>query len=215
MEATWRFLSFLTNLVNRLIVLGLAGMAVVDLVRDDSHLLESAVGVVLREPVFALIGVSVLVILNLNVVQFSIDSLRRTPARAFITSHTPGGRSRVAISAIQRALRATAAHVPEIARAKLSVRRIGRSRFRVHVRYLVRDVRNAGTAAEHLRLVLKKRFAELVILDPKDRVDFDLDLAGIVKVDGASEPKRLPAPPDVVTRDSFHGPVYPVEGELS
>ncbi len=215
MEATWRLLAFLTNLVNRVIVLGLAGAIVVDLVRDESHVLASGVGIVLREPVFALVAVSLLVVLNLNVVQFSIDSLRRTPARAFITSHTPGGRSRVAISAIQRALRATAAQVPEIARAKLSVLRVGRNRLRVHVRYLVRDVRNAGTAAEHLRLVLKKRFAELVILDPKDRVDFDLDLAGIVKVDGAPEPKRLPAPPDVVTRESFHGPVYPVEGEIS
>ena len=97
----------------------------------------------------------------------------------------------------------------------MSVLRVGRNRFRVHVRYLVRNARDAAGAAEHLRIVLKKRFAELVALDPGDRVDFDLDLAGIVRFDPPSpEPKRL-APPALRTPDRFEGPVYPVEGEIS
>lgn len=220
MDATWRFVSLFTAILNRLLALGLAGTLIYDLVREppagEQALLVRALEFVLAQPVPSLVVASVLVVLNLNVVQFSLYSLAQTPARAFITSRAPGGTTRVALSAIQRALRATANQVPEIARAKVRVRRLGRNRFQVHVRYLVRDVRNAGTAAEHLRLVLKKRFSELVVLDPKDRVDFDLDLSGIVRVDGAPvEPKKLQAPPDVLAPESFKGPVYPVESEIT
>lgn len=220
MDATWRFVSLFTAVLNRLLALGLAGTLIYDLVREppagQSTLLTQGLEAVLAQPVTALVVAAVVVVLNLNVVQFSLYSLSQTPARAFITSRAPGGTSRIALSAIQRALRATANQVPEIARAKVRARRVGRNRYQIHTRYLVRDVRNAGTAAEHLRLVLKKRFSELVVLDPKDRVDFDLDLAGIVRVDGAPvEPKKLQAPPDVLSPESFKGPVYPVESEIT
>lgn len=219
MDGLWRFLAFLTRWLNRLLVLAFAVAVIWDLVRDggpETGVVQGVADWVAAEPVLALVAAAALVLLNLNVVQFSLYSLTHTPGRSFITSPSPGGRSRVALSAIQRALRATASQVPEIARARVRVARTGRHRYRVHVRYLVRDVRNAGPAAEHLRLVLKKRFSDLVLLDPKDRVEFDLDLAGIVRVDGAPvEPKKLQAPPDVVNTDVFKGPVYPVEGEIS
>jgi len=220
MDATWRFVSIFTAVFNRLLVLGLAGTLIYDMVQEappgEPGLLATGLALVLGQPITALVVAAVLVVLNLNVVQFSLYSFSQTPARAFITSRAPGGTTRIALSAVQRALRATANQVPEIARAKVRVKRVGRSRFQVHVRYHVRDVSDAGTAAEHLRLVLKKRFSELVVLDPKDRVDFDLDMAGIKKVDGAvPEPMKLQAPPDVMSTESFKGPVYPVESEIT
>jgi len=223
MNATWRIVSLLTAIVNRVIVLCLAGGVIFELVRDVEPGEPGAFSPfswieawVLAEPMLAITAAVVLLILNLNVVQFSIYSLSTTPDAAFITSRTQGGRSRIALSAIQRALRISAAQLAEITRARVRVQRIGKHRFRVHVRYRVRDVKNAASAAEHLRLVLKKRFSELVILDPKDKVEFDLDLAGIVRSGRRPPvPKQLPAPPDVELGESFRGPVYPVEGEVS
>lgn len=218
MNATWRLVSLATAWLNRLIVLGLAVAVVHGLVQtpgeEGTSLLMVVADWIQREPILAIAVTVVLVVLNLNVIQFSLFSLSHTPDSAFITSKADGGRSRVALSAIQRALRATAGQVAEIARPRIKVVRVGRHRFRVHARYLVRDVRNAGSAAEQLRLVLNKRFAELVVLDPKDRVEFDLDLAGILRSGPVAEqPRRLP-PPDVVSPESFKGPVYPVEGEI-
>lgn len=217
MGATWRFLSLATALLDRLLVLALVLAVMHDLVRDQgtdgTQFVRSFAEWIQQEPILALAAAAVLLILNLNLVQLSIDSLSHAPDAAFVTSGEDGGKSRVALAAIQRALRATAQQVAEIARPKIRVVRLGRHRIRVHGRYLVRDVRNAGGAAEHLRLVLKKRFAELVRLGPKDQVEFDLDLAGILKSGPvAAEPKRLP-PPDVISTDPFRGPVYPVEGE--
>ncbi|MBI4880099.1 MAG: hypothetical protein HY812_10650 [Planctomycetes bacterium] len=220
MNATWRFISLLTAVLNRLIVLAATGALVSDLVREPEAgapgLLSSAVDLALAEPVAAVSAAALLILLNLNVVQFTLYSLANTPARSFITSQAHGGKSRVALSAIQRALQATALQVHEVARARVRVHRAGRKRLRVHVRYKVREVLDAGTAAEHLRVVLKRRFSELVVLDPSERVEFDLDMAGIRSMRGAAPaPKRLPPPPDVVPTDAFKGPVYPVEGEVS
>lgn len=226
MNATWRVVSLLTSIVNRVIVLALAGGVVFELVRDPVPGGLGSSGSpgafawletwVLGEPMLAITAAVVLVVLNLNMVQFSIYSLSTTPDAAFITSQTQGGRSRIALTAIQRALRVSAAQIGEIARVRIRVLRSGKHRFRVHVRYRVLDVKNAGSAAGHLRLVLKKRFSDLVILDPKDKVEFDLDLAGIVRSGKAPPvPKKLPAPPDVVLGASFKGPVYPVEGEVT
>ncbi|MFH0944274.1 MAG: hypothetical protein V2A76_03675 [Planctomycetota bacterium] len=220
MSASWRVLSILTAVVNRVLVLALAAVVIFELVRqgdpETPGPLVWAADWIRGEPMLAITAATALVILNLNVVQVSLYSLSNSPDAAFITSQTKGGRSRIALSAIQRALRVSAAQIVEIARVRIRVSRVGKHRFRVHVRYRVRDVIYASTAAERLRLVLKKRFSELVILDPKDQVEFDLDLAGIVR--GGRRPpapKKLQAPPDVDGGESFRGPVYPVEGEVT
>lgn len=220
MSASWRIFSILTAVVNRVLVLALAAALIFELVRrgdpETPGALARVQDWVQGEPMLAITIATALVILNLNVVQFSLYSLSNSPDAAFITSQTKGGRSRIALSAIQRALRVSAAQIAEISRVRIRVSRVGKHRFRVHVRYRVRDVVYASTAAQHLRLVLKKRFSELVILDPKDQVEFDLDLAGIVRAGRMpAAPKKLQAPPDVVGDESFQGPIYPVEGEVT
>ena len=63
--------------------------------------------------------------------------------------------------------------------------------------------------SEKLRLVLKKRFADLVTISPQDRVDFDITLAGIEKAKRHSTGQQK----ESGARAPFKGPVYPVEGE--
>lgn len=222
MHALWRFSSFLTTLVNRLLALALSAAVVQSYVQasrdprppSSEVWIEIGLDWIAAHPRFAL-GIAIgLLALNLNVVQFLLFSLVNRPGKAFIESKTPGGQSRIALSAIEAALDATARQVPEISRSRIRVLKLGANRFRVHIRYRVKNVAEAGNAAEHLRLVLKKRFSDLVVLDPRDRVEFDLDLAGI---DGLRSPvpaRRELAKPDAAPRDpSFKGPIYPVDGD--
>lgn len=224
MLALWRFVSLLTAIVNRLLLIGLAGVLVFDALRTAqaaaaeeaarTPLLAKLAERILAEPTLALAGGVVLLVLELDLIQFVLYSLANAPSRAYIASRTAGGQSRVALSAIERALRATAAQVPEIARSRIRVQKLGANRYRVHIRFWARGVHDAGSAAEHLRLVLKKRFSELVVLDPKDKVSFDLDLAGIRgRAALPQRPKALPAPHEDPPSESFRGPVYPVGGD--
>lgn len=206
MSATWRFFSGLTSIVNRLVVLGLAAIVASELLLQDGlPTIDRGLELVSTHKDIAVALAAVLLILNLNLVQFVLFCLANTTSSAYIHSRTVGGNSRVALAAVKKALKSTARQVPEISRSRIRVERLGRNRYRVHIRYWVADVIHAGSAAEHLRLVLKKRFSELVVLDPKDRVEFDLDLAGIVSRTVLAN-KKLAAP-----SDSFHGPVYPVD----
>lgn len=220
----WRFISGLTNVLNRIVVLAISLMACVDL-----YVVLNASGIVLTtssklmnwvetHPEVSAAIALLLLILNLNIIQFVLFSLVNAPGRAYIESKSTGGQSRVSLRAIQNALAATALAVPDIARSRIRVLKLGTNRYRVHIRYWVRNVASAGDAAEHLRLILKKRFSDLVVLDPKDRVEFDLDLAGIEGlVLKASGRRELPRPNDRLTdrpSDSgFKGPIYPVEGD--
>lgn len=207
MSATWRFFSTLTSVINRIVILGIAAVVVSDLLTQDELVtIERGLELVgSHKDVTIAIGV-VLVVLNLNLVQFGLFCLQNTSSSSYIHSRTVGGNSRVALTAVKKALKSTARQVPEISRSKIQVERLGRNRYRVHIRYWVADVIHAGSAAEHLRLVLKKRFSELVVLDPKDRVEFDLDLAGIVSRTTLAK-KKLAAPAE----KAFKGPVYPVD----
>lgn len=209
MSATWRFLSVLTTVVNRALALGVAAALLYDLLRGDGlPTVARAVDWVAAHPDLAVGIAAGLAVLNLSLLQFVLFSIANASSRSYIHSRTVGGNSRVALAAVQKALKSTARQVPEISRSRIRVERMGRNRYRVHIRYWVADVVNAGSAAEHLRLVLKKRFSELVVLDPRDRVEFDLDLAGIVSRT-VLQRKKLAAPPG---RDgSFQGPVYPVD----
>lgn len=218
MGTTGRLVSTCTHLLNRVIVLLAVWGVSYDLIMRagpiDTGVCAKTVEWVLGQPILSLSVAALLTILNLNVIQLVLYSMAQTPGRAYITTRSDGGSSRVALSAIQKALKATASQLPEISKARVKVQRTGRHRFRVHVDYRVREARNAGATAEHLRLVLKKRFADLVLLDPKDRVDFDLDLAGIVKT-GADilSQAQLPPPKDTIQTSPFKGPVYTVEGD--
>lgn len=210
MNATWRLVSVLTTIVNRLIVIALIGGVAWDLLAaaEGASVLERGIAWMRGHQDLTLAVVAVLALLNFGVIQFLIYAAVNAPRRSYIHSKTAGGNSRVALSAVQDALQTTARQVPEIAKPRIKVLRTGRHRYRIHIRYMVKDVVQAGNAAEHLRLVLKKRFSDLVVLDPKDRVEFDLDLSGLVKQPGTG-PKELRAPRD----ESFHGPVYPVGGD--
>ena len=210
MNTAWRTVSILTAMLNRVIVLAVAAVLGYELLSSgEEGIVGRVVDWIKAHPDVSLALLIALVLLNLGIIQFLIYAAANAPKKAYILSRTPGGTSRVALSAVQAALQNTASQVPEIAKPKIRVERTGRNRYRIHIRYLVKDVVQAGNAAEHLRLVLKKRFSDLVVLDPKDRVEFDLDLAGLVKQTQKAQ-EKLPAPGD---SSSFHGPVYPVDSE--
>jgi hypothetical protein len=218
----WRFSSFLTTVVNRLIVVALAVAVLQAWYLSTAEPAPPAAEYWLEigsqwlgdHPRIRLGAAIAVLVLNLNLIQFVLFSLLQRPGRAFIESKTAGGQSRVALGALENALAATAQQVPEISRSKIRVLKLGTHRYRVHIRYFVRSVNEAGNAAEHLRLVLKKRFSDIVVLDPRDRVEFDLDLAGIDGLGRGAAPQRvLPKPNDVPRDASFKGPVYPVDGE--
>jgi hypothetical protein len=215
-HAIWRFTSFLTALLNRLLALAVSAALLHDILvlgpgsPSAESWLERAAQWISQHHGSVTVAAVLLLLLNLNVPQFLLFTLLHRPGRAFIESRTAGGHSRVALPAIQKALSATALQVPEIARSRIRVTKLSAHRYRVHIRYWVKDVHDAGSAAEHLRLILKKRFSDLVVLDARDRVEFDLDLAGIDGLDLKRMPRKtLLAPPP--TDAGFKGPVYPVE----
>ncbi len=230
MSFVGRSLALIAGLANRLLIVPLAVAALWLVFRDPpaivaSHVpagvtavIDSLKSLVRDWPRVACISAAALLLLNLRFLLVLFPSVRR---RRFIHSHATTGESRVALSAIRKALKATARQVPEVTRARIRVLAVGRRRYRVHVGFRVRDVASAGSAAEHLRILLKRRFSELVLLDPRDRVDFDFDLEGIDRVDAKrDEQKRLPPPRDGQTAspesfpEAFKGPVYPVGGEI-
>ena len=224
MYAIWRFVSGLTIVLNRIVVLVISLTVCFDLITvlagDPNATKKTTIALawIDTHPQASLAIAGVLAILNLNILQFLLFSLVNAPGRAYIESKSSGGQSRVSLRAIQNALAATALQVPDIARSRIRVLKLGSNRYRVHIRYWVRNVASAGDAAEHLRLILKKRFSDLVVLDPKDRVEFDLDLAGIEGlVLKATNRRELPRPNDRLSdrpSDSgFKGPIYPVEGD--
>lgn len=198
-------LTYATRILNRVLVLACAAVALFDLMRSgDVRSLAAALDWCRVHPNAAVAVAAALLVLNLDVIQFLCYSIANAPSRAYIESRTQGGGTRVALSALKKALQETARQVSDVSRCKVDVSRVGMRRFRVRIRYWVADAAQVVHAAEHLRLVLKKRFSELVVLDPRDRVEFDLDLRGI-KGSRKRPRKQLPAP-----KESFQGPVYPV-----
>lgn len=220
MESLARVLRTLTGLANR-VLLAAASVAVLwDVLLADEPgrlpLLERALAWAAAHPTPIWIGAVVLLVLELDLVGFAAYCLMRSPERAYIVSRAEGGRTRVALAALERALQAAAQHVPNVSKAKVRVRRTGRHRYRVHVRYRVADVARANQAAEALRQLLRRRLGELVVLDAKDRVEFDLDLQGLERAALRSEPpRRLPRPAGSAQSEHFRGPVYEAEGDVA
>ncbi len=153
----------------------------------------------------------VLFILNLNVVQFIFFNIWNNDSRRYIASKTASGTARVSLDAIQRSLLATANAMPEIARCRLEAYRIGHKQYKVEVFFWMIEGQAVTNVSEKLRLVLKKRFSDLVSISPQDRVDFDITLAGIQKHKKITGPARGEG---VGLAGRFQGrPVYPVDEE--
>lgn len=215
-----KILGFITGAVNR--ILGLAlGLFLLVLIAKPELITSS--GPDAREVIpvdwllefktsLALIG-CLLIILNLNLIQFLLYSLWNTDVRRYISSKTTSGTARVSLDAIERSLKAAAQEVGEIERAKLRVYRIGAKRYKVEVRFWIPVDCNALKINERLRLILKKRFSELVSIEPDEKVFFEINLAGF-KGRKKSSPVRAGGPPrDAIdtSQRQFKGPVYPVE----
>lgn len=211
-----RMISGFTIFVNRILILALSvGMVVLAV---DPNL----AGVSGGEPaplitaekaerfrVMMAVLAAVLLALNLNIVQFFLYNIWNSESRRYIASKTASGTARVSLDAIQRSLMASANAMPEIARCRLEVYRIGHTRYKVSCLFWMLEGRSVINISEKLRLVLKKQFSDLVSISPQDRVDFDITLAGMLKqkkpAGGPQKGAAVQAP--------FQGPVYPVEGE--
>ncbi len=213
-----RMISGFTVFLNRVLIL-LLSAALVALVIDpslfnvtggDSPAFLSEEWLV-RYRVLLIVVSAVLICLNLNVIQFIIFNLWNAEGKRYIASKTASGTARVSLDAIQRSLTNTAIALPEIAKCRLNVLRTGHTRYKVNVLFWMREGRSVINISEKLRLVLKKRFADLVTVSPQDKIDFDITLAGIQKTKKGGSTEYAGS---VAGRPAdFKGPVYPVEGE--
>ncbi|MFO0982114.1 MAG: hypothetical protein U1E76_10305 [Planctomycetota bacterium] len=195
------------DLVNRVVALVLGGVVLIYLLRPQwlaewlvPERIEQA-----REPL--LWGAGALVAANL--LPLLQVSLKPRGHGGYLVSRSPGGHSRVSVGALRKSLAAAAHSVPDISRTRLGVQRLSPTHFKVVSLYWIPEGENAITLGERLRLVLKRRLAELVALGPKDRVDIQVDLAGVMKR-GAPSVGRAEA--SRRAESAFHGPVYPVDG---
>jgi len=218
-----RVISVATGFLNRILSLGLAGLILVMLFKPD--LLDRLSG---ENPIITIVanlegyrlylalGALILLILNLNIIQFIIYTLWNSNVRHYISSKTTSGTARVSLEAIERALKAAAKGVPEIEKCKLRVYRIGAKRYKVEVRFWCPHECNILNISERLRLILKKRFAELVSIEPDARVFFEVSLAGIRGRSKCGVYSSAGPPKDGIdpSKSQFKGPVYPVDGEL-
>ncbi len=213
-----RMISGFTVFLNRVLIL-LLSAALLALVIDPS-LFNAADGDgpaffseewLVRYRVLLIVVSAFLICLNLNVIQFIMYNLWNAEGKRYISSKTASGTARVSLDAIQRSLTNTAVAMPEIARCRLNVLRTGHTRYKVTVLFWMREGRSVINISEKLRLVLKKKFADLVTVSPQDRIDFDITLSGIQKTKkggGAVYADSVGGRPA-----DFKGPVYPVEGE--
>src|SRR5262245_17557055 len=198
----------MVELANRLLVLVGAAAAIVYLTRPQlvDDLVKAEWIQRYKQPIlYAAIALIVLNLLPLLQV-----SLRRRSSSGYMLSRSPGGHARVSVNALRRSLSAAAQSVPDIARTRLFVHRLGAHHFKVVALYWIPEGENAITLGERLRLVLKRRLGELVALGPKDRVEIEVDLAGMYK--RAAQVESAKAEPAPRTQRDFHGPVYPVDG---
>lgn len=217
-----KLIGLLTGLLNRVIciVLGLFLLALV--ARPDffasSHTEGGrclAIDFLLEyKTVFALAALLV-IILNLNILQFVIFSVWNTDVRRYISSKTSHGTARVSLDAVERSLIMAAKQLPEIEKTRLRVYRIGAKRYKVEVRFWIPENCNALNINEKLRLILKKRFSELVSVEPDEKVFFEINLAGFKRQRRMSGALPSGPPRDAIdpSRRHFKGPVYPIDGE--
>ena len=111
---------------------------------------------------------------------------------------------------------AYARDLPEVTKCKLRAYRIAPKRYKVEVLFWIPGDCNVLNISEKLRLILKKRFTELVSVEPDERVYFEVSLAGIKgKLPrGPYGPGSAPKDGFESTKRQFKGPVYPLGGDL-
>jgi hypothetical protein len=218
-----RFFSLITGFLNRVIALLLGAFVLVLMVRPEFFVKADAEGgrslpvdFLLEHKTAIALAAILYLLLNLNVIQMLLYSLWNTDVRRYITSKSEHGTTRVSLDAVERSLVMATREIPEIEKTKLRVYRIGAKRYKVEVRFWIPAGCNALNINEKLRLVLKKRFAELVSMEPDERVFFEINLAGfkgqMSKV--TYSPGGPPRDAIDTSKDQFKGPIYPVEGEI-
>ncbi len=217
-----RFVWALTGILNRFMSLLVAVLILLMVVKPS--LLGLAGGEENRGPLldfygqhkfYFVLGAIVLLVLNLNIIQFILYTMWNSQVRRYISSKTTSGTARVSLDALERSLGAAAHGVPEVSRCRLKVYRTGAKRYKVEVHFWIPDEVNVINISEKLRLILKKRFTELVSVEPDDRVFFEISLAGI-KGRKRMGPFSAAGPPKDgidTSGGQFKGPVYPVDGD--
>jgi hypothetical protein len=170
----------------------------------------------LEHQVLLILAAAVLLVLNLHVLQFATYILWNSQVRRYIASKTTSGTARVSLDALERALNAAAQDMPEVSRCRLRVYRTAAKRYKVDVHFWIPDTENVINISEKLRLVLKKRFSELVSIEPDDRVFFEISLAGIKGRTRSRGYSSSGPPRDGIdaSRGHFKGPIYPVDGDV-
>ncbi len=218
-----KVISVLTRILNRFICLGLAAFVLLLVVRpqlvsestgDGQAVLN--VGLFYDYWVYFVPATVVLLVMNLNIIQFIIFCAWNSNVRRYISSKTTSGTSRVSLDAIERAMKTAASGVPEVEKCRLRVYRIGTKRHKVEVQFWIADECNVLNISEKLRLILKKRFSELVSIEPDERVFFEINLAGITNRKRGAGYDISPAhgPGRKKSGSHFKGPVYPIDGEI-
>ena len=215
-----RMIGHLTGLVNRIVSLAVAVLIVTAVLKPSLFGFcpgtGEARGIVpfLYRHRFCFLPVAVvLLVLDLNLLQFLAYMAWNSREKRFIPSRTTSGSARVSLDALERSLQAAARGVPEISRCRLRVFRVGARRYKVEVQFWIPEAVNVVNISEKLRLVLKKRFSELVSVEPGDQVFFEITLAGIRRRKGAAPFRGDGGRSGPDRRLPFTGPVYPVEGD--
>ena len=217
-----RILGAVTAAVNRILCIALAVLLLVVVVKPEllsgsehKSIDELVAEFIARYEIALAAAGLVLLVLNLSVIQFLLFLFWNSEVRRYISSKTSGGKARVSLDAIERTLATTARNVPEVSKCRLRVYRIGAKRYKVEVLFWIPDDCNVLNITEKLRLILKKRFAQLVTVEADERVFFEISLAGIRRRRRRILPHMAGGPPrdGIDARGQFKGPVYPVDGD--
>lgn len=223
MSSAGRIIGVMTGFFNRILCLALGLLILLVIIKPE--LMDGLSG---EEEGFSLSGIPhiyklilvlvalLLLVLNLNLIQILLYIFWNSEVRRYITSKTTSGTARVSLEAIERSLIAATKGLPEITRCKLRICRIGAKRHKVEVLFWISEDCNVLNISEKLRLLLKKRFSELVSVEPDERVFFEISLAGIIKRKKKASYSAIGPPKDAIdaSKRQFKGPVYPVGGDL-
>ena len=218
-----RITGAITGLLNRVVCLALSVFILVVIIKPeilDSFSAEEGgehlSGVSYSLKLILVLGALLLIVLNLNLVQILLFVFWNSEVRRYIASKSTSGTARVSLDAIERSLIATTKGIPEITKCRLRIYRIGAKRHKVEVLFWISEDCNVLNISEKLRLLLKKRFSELVSVEPDERVFFEISLAGIQKRKNKASYASMGPPKDAIdaSKRQFKGPVYPVGGDL-
>ncbi len=134
------------------------------------------------------------------------DLLRGETGR-YVLSRSEEGTARISLRAIQASLLRRAREVPEVAGAKVTVRRPRRQQLRVEISFATAEDRDAIAVSEALKRALRERLADLVHPDGGMEAVFDVRVESLV----ASGAKAAETAPAEKPGEPFTGPRYPVD----